>query len=57
MATCPECFSHKWWLAPRCPECNEEIGFIRQTIAQIIITTGFVIGCTAIYYLFRLIFG
>ena len=36
MAICPECFSEKPWMAPRCHACNEDIGFIRQSFAMIV---------------------
>jgi hypothetical protein len=57
MAMCPECFSRKWWLAPRCPECNEEIGFIRQTVTQIIFWSGFAVGIWIIWQILKFLFG
>ncbi len=43
MAICPECFSsEKAFFASRCEECNQPIGFIRQSVFQILWTTVYV---------------
>jgi uncharacterized protein (DUF983 family) len=36
MAICPECLDPKPFFARRCSSCNEEIGFMRQTVAMYI---------------------
>ena len=30
LSLCPECIRPKFFLAPRCNHCNQEIGFLRQ---------------------------
>ena len=36
MAICPECHMDKPLASPRCPNCNQDIGFINTLLAQII---------------------
>ena len=39
MALCPECLEQKPFFARRCHNCNEEIGFARQTVTMYIYYT------------------
>ena len=36
MAICPECHMDKPLASPRCPNCNQDIGFINTLLAQIV---------------------
>jgi hypothetical protein len=47
MAMCPECWNEKPYFAPRCTSCNQEIGFILQTVFQtvyVVVTLGLFYG-------------
>lgn len=44
MAICPECLEQKPFFARRCHSCNEEIGFMRQTVAMYIHYTTVIFG-------------
>ena len=39
MAMCPECWNSKPYFAPRCTSCNQEIGFIMQTVFTAVYVT------------------
>ncbi len=37
MAICPECHGDKPLASPRCPNCNQDIGFVNTLLAQFIV--------------------
>jgi hypothetical protein len=58
MAICPNCHTReKGFFAPKCFECNTEVGFFEQLITSVVCTiTAIVVWVGGIYLLGSLLF-
>ena len=56
MAICPECHMDKPLASPRCPNCNQDIGFINTLIAQMVYLGTVIAGTVIMLWFFRFLY-
>jgi len=56
MAICPECHEQKALASPRCPNCNQYIGFIDTLIAQMVYLGTVIVGTVIMLWFFRFLY-
>jgi len=56
MAICPECHMDKPLASPRCPNCNQDIGFINTLIAQMVYLGTVIVGTVIMLWFFRFLY-